>query len=1192
MIPVKPSDARWNDEQWRAIHERGHHLLISAGAGSGKTAVLVERIIQKIVHQQMSIDALLVLTFTNAAAAEMKHRVRERLEKELGGAHHHNVSTQLNKISNANISTFHGFCYKLLQRYYYLVDLDPGFKIADDIELSIIEDRVIDELFTQFIEAENEDYLRLEAVINSDRDDIKLKELLIKVYHVARANPRMMKWLHTLDELYVWDQQDLRTWPHYQSLVEDVKQMLEEARTLFLKADDYATQSEGTGVTHGYHELLNQDLEWVNQIESALEISYEAVKLLTDQLNFTTFPSPRGKSKDQFHAEYNEEAKKHRDKAKKQLEAIKLYYLFHNRTHLAHFEQSVELIKSLEVLLLSFHDAFSAAKRQRDLLDFSDLEWYTMRLLLHEGERTEIATEIGASLQEIMVDEYQDTNEMQEFIIQAISTAKNPPVEMFMVGDVKQSIYRFRLAEPTIFQKKYKSFQQLDVLGEKIDLMRNYRSHECVLETTNFVFKQIMDERIGEIAYDEAAFLKVGVSQEPEGDDSVTELHLLDRESFDENEWSVVELEAVHLAKLIKGYVTNRYQIYDRSLENHRDVTYKDIVILMRSLTHVTVFQDVFRRYEIPLFAEVTTDLFEAIEIVNVLSALRVIDNPNQDIPLIGLLRSPLFFFDELELAMIRQSKKATYFMTLLEDYGDTGENLVLREKVAQFLATLSHWRELSNTVALSRLIRVIYEETLYYDFVVGLPHGELRKANLDLFYEKARQDESQSAQKVYGFIRYIDKMQSLGKHFPKAKTVTAQDDVVRIMTIHKSKGLEFPIVVLAQIHRQFNKQDESGDVLLHKDYGLAMKYINPTLRLKQQTVAQRVVAKKIHQQMIAEEMRLLYVAMTRAKTKLIFSGVYKVDKKLEHFANSVTDSAWLLPDDIRRQAMAYGDWLLPAFLRHRDIGKEAPLTTTPYILSDKSRCRLLILSADDELEDEAVESQLSEVTTEVQHVDFTNHYPYRDLTRVKAKQSVSERKVDESTPLLPTITPPSQAVIYDRPSFMKETTLTRAEVGTAYHNFMQHFNYFEESTLSSLERHLDHLIAKNILPQAVASQLNLKQILAFTKTPLYQEIRRASVIKTEVPFMMLVPDLKEEHADVLLQGVIDLLLEYDEKVVIVDYKSDYVRDFKAQQDELKARYRVQMHYYIEAISRMYPTKKVECVLYYLMVNEAIYQVE
>ena len=944
MIPAKPSDARWNDEQWQAIHEQGHHLLISAGAGSGKTAVLVERIIQKIVYQQMSIESLLVLTFTNAAAAEMKHRIRERLEKELGGIHHHNVSEQLNKISSANISTFHGFCHKLLHRYYYLVDLDPTFKIGDEIELSIIEDRVIDELFTMFIETENEDYLRMEAVINSDRDDIKLKELLIKVYRVARANPHMMKWLHELDHLYIWDQHDLSTWPHYNSLVEDVKQMLEEARVSFLKADDYATQSEGSGVSHGYHAVLSQDLNWINQIEAALETSYEAVKLLTDQLNFVAFPALRGKTKDNFDADYHEEAKKYRDKGKKQLEAVKLYYLFHNRTHLEHFEQSVDLIKSFEILLKSFHEAFSGAKRQRELLDFSDLEWYTMRLLLHEGERTEVATEIGSSLQEIMVDEYQDTNEMQEFIIQAISESKNPPVEMFMVGDVKQSIYRFRLADPTIFQKKYKSFQQPDVSGEKIDLMRNYRSHKCVLDTTNFVFKQIMDEHIGEIEYDEAAFLRLGVEGEDENDDSVTELHLLDRESFEENEWSVVELEAIHLAKLIKGYVTNRYQIYDRGLACQRDVTYKDVVILMRSLTHVTIFQDVFRRYEIPLFAEVTTDLFEAIEIVNILSVLRVIDNPNQDIPLLGVLRSPLFFFDELELATIRQSKKATYFMTLLEDYRDTGEDLLLKQKVSQFLTVLSRWRELSNTVSLSRLIRIIYEETLYYDFVVGLPHGELRKANLDLFYEKARQYESQSAQKVYGFIRYIDKMQSLGKHFPKAKTVTAQDDVVRIMTIHKSKGLEFPIVILAQIHRQFNKQDESGDVLLHKDYGVAMKYINPSLRLKQQTVAQRVVAKKIHQQMIAEEMRLLYVAMTRAKTKLIFSGVYKVDKKFEHFAPSVVKSETLLPDDIRRQAMAYGDWLLPTLLRHRDIGKDAPISTKPYILSDDSRCRLRII--------------------------------------------------------------------------------------------------------------------------------------------------------------------------------------------------------------------------------------------------------
>ncbi len=1189
MIPPKPSHVTWNDEQWQAIHESGHDLLISAGAGSGKTAVLVERIIQKIVHQEISVEALLVLTFTNAAAAEMKHRVRSRLEKEVATNYSKALATQLSKISSANISTFHGYCNKLLHRYYYLVGLDPTFKIADDIELSIIEDDVIETLFSKLADDLDEHYLRLSTSLNSDRDEMNLKTLLLKIYRMARANPNMLTWLHELDTLYSWNHADLSSWKHYTMMLEGVNKQLDQVSSCFDEALALAKASEGANEAHGYVTQHQADMKWVHDIKGALMTSYHDVKCIVDQLKLATYASPRGKKKELFDETLLEAAKQKRDEGKKHLDSLKTYFIYKNETHAIHFESSIALIKSLEDVLLQFHEAFDVAKRERQLVDYSDLEWYTMQLLVHEGKPTEIAKEIANALHEIMVDEYQDTNEMQEFIIQAIAKSKEPAIPLFMVGDVKQSIYRFRLAEPSIFQRKYKSYQLPSESGEKIDLMRNYRSHQSVLDSTNFIFKQIMDEAVGEIAYDEAALLRLGVEGEPVDDMVVSEVHMLDKPSFEEDDHSAVELEAIHLAKMIKKYIQTKAQIYDRSLGEYRDVTYRDIVILMRSLSYVSVYQDVFRQFDIPLFAEVTTDLFDSIEIINILSALKVIDNPYQDIPLMGIMRSPLFFFSESELARLKQSRQATYFMDDLKTYATVGEDENLKQKVAHFLATLTSWRQASQLISVSRLIRRIYEETMYYDFVVGLPHGELRKANLDLFYEKARHYEQLTSKKVFGFLTYIEKMQALGKHFPKAKTVTGHDDVVRIMSIHKSKGLEFPIVILAQIHRQFNMQDESGDVLLHKDYGLAMRYIDPKLRLKQQTVAQQVVAKKLRQEMIAEEMRLLYVAMTRAKSKLIFTGVYNATKKLEGFYDVCPKSEWLLPHTLRQNAKAYGDWLIPALMRQKEVVKTLSPDVVPFVLTDESRWLLKIVEDCDETElSEAISSD-EVVLGPTDPVLFNESYAHEDLVLVKAKQTVSERKVDETTPLFANVVVQKKEVAYDRPSFMKDSKLTNTEIGTAYHQFMQHFDFLAPVTLGSLQQLLAELVANEILSEVVANTLDLNVILSFTSSPLYELIKRAKRRQTEVPFMMLVPDLVHQKADVLLQGVVDLLVEFDDEVLIVDYKSDYVSDFKKQEEELRHRYHVQMKYYTDAISRIYPHQNVKCAIHYLKANETIY---
>ena len=1194
-IPKKTSEAIWNDEQWQAIYEKGHDLLISAGAGSGKTAVLVERIIQKILIDQIQVDELLVLTFTEAAAAEMKQRIRSRIEQELGTQPDNLLlSAQLNKISSANISTFHAFCNKLIRRYYYLLQLDPVFKIADDIEVGILQDDVIESLFDDLAEADDEEFLRLTDIFNSDRDDEALKVMLLKVYELARSNPNMINWLMNLSSLYEWDGQDLKSWCYYDEIKKLMLPSIEEALVDLEKARQFAIDSEMMGTPHKYPtDVYPEDLAYVTRLKESHQSSYDELRQAFKNTKLSTFPRL---NKKQFDEVAHGQSKDARDLFKKRLTKLEeKYFVYSNETHARHFSESIETVNALSHLVLKFHERFTKAKRERQLLDFSDLEWNTLALLVEDDQPTEVAVDIYQQFKEIMIDEYQDTNSMQECIISSIAKVKNPEIPIFMVGDVKQSIYRFRLAEPSIFQGKYQRFAKDQTVGNKIDLMKNYRSHQQVIDATNFIFKQLMDEPVGEIEYDEAAMLKLGVDQEVNDAFNQSEIHLLDKKQFEEEgdtDLNAIEIEAHHIARLILQWIASDQQIYDRKKGVHRSITYQDIVILMRSLSSVAIFQDVFRMYQIPLFTEQTTDLFDSIEIINLISCLKVIDNPYQDIPLVGLMRSPMFFFTERELSLIKVATKAQSFYELVRYYQAYGEDEGLKEKVTAFVQTIERWRFESKTTSLSQLITRIYEQTLYYEFVLGLPHGYLRKANLDVFVDKARIYESSTKKGLYGFINYIDRMQALGKHFGKAKTVTANENVVRIMSIHKSKGLEFPIVFVSQIHKKFNEQDEKGNYLVHKKYGVAVKYIDPVLRLKQKTIVQNVVGSMIHKEMLAEEMRLLYVAMTRAKSKLIFTGVFDTDKKLASMSEVIKESQWMLPSSHRLNAKNYADWIIPAVLKHKD-SKEIVQTycdRQAYLLDDESSWQLRVITEHEQLQEQSSKSE--QQTMDPPKLDFEKifyqTYEYQPLVEINAKQSVSQRKEEESTPIFKGIPEVKPQVAYDRPSFMKENQVSGPEAGTALHQFMQHLPLSLNHTTESLQELKERIIEKEMMTEAMANKINFEQVLAFTKTPLYETITKANMVKKEVPFMTLVKIADHEQSQILLQGVIDLLAEFDDEVFIIDYKTDYVFNFESQYNELKERYAVQMKYYSKAIKEIYPTKKVSCYVYFLKVQQYI----
>jgi len=1181
---------KFNDEQLQAIESKSKEILVAAGAGSGKSTVLIERLMRKIIQDKMNVDQFLIVTFTNLAAREMAEKLRESLNGALAeNPNSTHLQQQLYKIPYANISTFHGFCNKVLQRYYYLVDLDVNMQLMDDMEAVMMRAEILDEFMN--IMYEDADFRLLVHVFGSDRSDAALGDLLMKIYEIARANPEMESWLSGLCGLYQISGNTVDNWEFYEQMKDLIFPLLEASANHVEKARGIAEMAGTQTVPHGYLEKADDDLALINRVSETLELgSYEEVRNLLTHTKIPNFPARSSKlAKENWDEALHKEASGERKKFKDILDALnKDFFAYTNESHLLHFSGGQKLVATLAPMVMRFHERFSAEKRALSKLDFSDLERLTLKILL---ENAEVLHEIAADFKEIMIDEYQDTNEMQERIVKLITEAGNIP--MFMVGDVKQSIYRFRLADPSIFQKKYAAYTRYGTsksnehVGEKIDLMQNYRSSRDVIDATNYLFAPIMDIKVGEIEYDEEAALKLGI-EEKNHTFNKPELHIIDKGSVvgDDIEKSLLHdagLEAHFIAKKIRTMIDTPSEIWDRKAQISRRIQYNDIVILLRSMSASSDFYEILSSYNIPVSTVTPGNLLEETEIITILSVLRTIDNPYQDIPLVAIMRSPLFFFTEPELARIRIQADASSlepelaeirikspadaFYESVKAFGSTAKKSDLQLKVAAFLAKLTNWRHLSKNSSIASLLRTIYEETSYYEFVLGITGGELRRANLDLLETVAVDYETRTTKGVYGFLHYLDHLQALGKEIPKAK-VPSDSEGVKIMTIHKSKGLEFPIVFVASIQKQFNTQDEIGDYVIHKNFGIGVQYIDPVLRLKQKTLTTTLLAKKIHNEMLAEEMRLLYVALTRSKSKLILTAVMKDTDTINKLAETN-----IAPTHVRLASKRYIDWILPVV--------SEKTANNPWQWEIITEIDILAF-----VTEKTIPEKLTPPKINFDDI-FAQTYPLEELTTITAKQSVTQRKIEETVPLYKGIPEPVETVAYDQPSFI-QTTTKATEVGTAFHQFMQHLPIQAGHTLESLISLKDDLVARNIIKSQLAAKVNLEDIYHFTKSAIYGELLTAEKIHKELPFTMLFDAGLVEEAKALLQGVIDLLAEFEHEVWILDYKTDKVGNFASDEPMLKRRYDIQMKYYLQAIRDIYPNKTAIAKVYFMRAGRLI----
>lgn len=1234
LIP-KPEGSTWTDEQWQAIQARGENILVAAAAGSGKTAVLVERIITMIREQSADVDRLLIVTFTNAAAAEMRKRIGEAIDKELtqhpSSLH---LRRQLNLLNKASISTLHSFCIEVLRKYYYETDLDPGFRVAEETEAELIRQEVIEELFEEeYSKGEDHTFYQVVDAYSSDRNDMDLQKLVLSLYDFARSHPDPEGWLDQMADTYEIDASSIDDLPWTKELLADISLQLEGLQAMAVRARDLA---EIPGGPLPYAATLEEDLAFLKSLGRVKESWSQLYEV------FQTYEPPklkavRGKDVDE---ELKNKVKTMRDTIKKNTGSLKEeFFERHPDSYVAHIEEMAPIVRELSSLVKAFGRRYSLAKREKSLVDFGDLEHYCLQVLKGEGSTMEnpvpsdAAAEYRERFVEVLVDEYQDTNFVQESIVRLVSKDTDSG-NMFMVGDVKQSIYRFRLAEPLLFLSKYKLFTKEGGNGLRIDLAKNFRSRNGVLQATNYLFRQIMNETVGEIEYSEDAELKLGADYYPEQPGNEPELILINKSEpvmdeeglesgeLEKSDLETVQLEARVIAERIKEIVgttgNSPHLVLDKKTKMMRPAKYKDIVMLFRATSQwAPVILEEFKQQGIPAHAELSTGYFDATEIHVMMSLLKVIDNPLQDIPLAAVLRSPVVGLTGEELAIVRLIQKKDNYLGAVELYSQEGENPEIKEKLSLFLKQLESWRHQARQGSLADLIWDIYRETGYFDYVGGLAGGKQRQANLRALYDRAKMYESTSFRGLFRFLRFIERMQERGKDLGAARALGEQEDVVRIMTIHKSKGLEFPIVFVGGLNKQFNTRDLKEKVLLHKELGLGTQYINPVYRVTYPTLPRLAIIGRKKMELIAEEMRVLYVALTRAKEKLYLVGtVNDIEKSAESWSDSLYEENWLLPDHERAGVKSYLDWIGRAVIRHKNAGPLLSVLGTGErgrgeVFIDETDWKITILPASDYEELETAQEQKqeelllklqqsepveisSDAKEEISH-RLEWQYQHKSSTVTRSKQSVTELKkqfqtADEysSTDLVKA----AQPAIHERPRFMQESQLNAAEAGTAMHMVMQHVDFMKSRTLEDLQEQLAVLEARELLTSEQARYIKLEQIKEFIDCPLGQRIIESASFQREIPFSMALPlsETREnwggEEEHVLVQGVIDCLIEDEDGFILIDYKTDKIQNrftngFSGARETLLNRYEMQLTLYAKAIERILKKPVKESYLYF-----------
>lgn len=1207
---------RYSTGQARAIESRGKNLLVSAAAGSGKTFTLVERVVRQLIEGAFHIDELVIVTFTNAAASEMRERIEKKLTESLKDfpimAH------ELTLLPNASISTLHSFCQRLIRENFSVLGLDPKFRLAGEHEMDLIRRRVIEDLFEKKYESGDEDFLAFAESFGSDRDDSPLYSMVLTLSDFAMSQPEPMVWLDSVARSFdIPEGAALSSLPWYDEVIASIGRALDGCR----ETARYLGEEAGRVGLLAYADVFMSDDALIGRLMKAWgsgdwEVIGEA---FSGELKFAALRAPRGEDIDEYTKKFFSDA---RDREiKSVIRSIREKYFSTDEAGLIDdLRAAYREALTISHLAADFLASLAAAKRKKAVLDFGDLEHLTLKLLMDE----DVARGIRARYREIMVDEYQDTNGVQEAILSRLTNGKN----LFAVGDVKQSIYRFRLADPTLFMGKYAAYAKDGVESENIGLGENYRSRPTILAAVNFIFSQLMTRSAVEIDYDEEAAL-YGAADYPKTDarsfaDSPVELILIEgaRPGADGEELKGFAAEAKVVARRLLELHESGVNVYDKDEKKYRPIRWRDMAVLLRSAKgKAEVMTEALRERDIPSYAALDTGYFAENEIRLMLSLLSVIDNSRQDIPLAAVLRSPVVNMTDEELATLRADHPAEDLYSSLAHSKN--------EKAVRFMVRLSSWRDLSRRVGVPELLWHLYRDTGYYDYVGAEPGGLVRQANLRMLKDRAADYEKTDFRGLFRFLQFIRRMKGRDTDLSSARTLGENEDVVRVMTVHRSKGLEFPVVIIADIGKSFNMQDARSTLLIHRELGLG-SYVTKSdglISWRYPTFARMATASRIEREAKAEEMRVLYVAMTRAREKLIMTGsIDRLEKSAAKWSRPAKRRELPLPDHTILSAPSWLDWIAAAISRDGAGGSDirgaagidsAVHTSYDAALMGTPSFQVTVTDAGEILPPEREEAASDEWLQRVRELlplpleeddellaSLSWRYEWRG--DIPAKMTVSEikrRMMEPAEPPASEIVPPTDGhddfsasdewELYEESSMPEPREGRRRHgmaFGTLMHEAIQRLDLSRPLDEADISRQLAELSQKGYMTKEERKAVSIKSIAHFFASPLGFRMRRARRVWREQQFSMLipareiVPDTSGDD-EIFLQGVIDVFFEEaDGRLVLLDYKTDR----RTTPEAIRERYRIQLALYARAILAVTGRRVDESYIYRLSEGDVI----
>ena len=1198
------AEVKWTKEQQEAIDKKGSNILVAAAAGSGKTAVLVERIIKKIINDKVDIDKILVVTFTSAAASEMRERILDAIYKKLEEyPEDENLQKQINLLNKASICTIDSFCLDVIRNNFFEIDISANARVADSTEVTLLKQEVLDEIFEEKYIENNADFLELIETYTKYNRDEDLQDLILKIYNYIQSDPFPEEWLAQKVEMFNINNVNFSDTPWGKIIVESCRENLEDC---ILKLENLVPQMHRFPELEKYENAIKDDINNYTSIKNNLT-NWDTAQQMIE--NFRNMDWPRGKKVEN---PLKDDAKKIRDSVKDQYSSIKELIPYDSENACEDIKYMHGILKKLQDIIIEFSEKFYQKKREKNIIDFNDMEHLALKILLEKDEdgnikSTEVAKRYAEKFEEIAIDEYQDSNLVQECILTSVSKNNN----IFMVGDVKQSIYKFRQARPELFLGKYNTYKNEPVAGEnrKIQLFKNFRSRKNVLDITNIVFENIMSAKLGDIDYNENEYLNLGASyEEIEKQDFTTQLNIIDLKE-EENIWKSDEegqeeqstekvenvvLEARFVAKTIKELLDSKYQVIDKK-RGKRNIECRDIAVLLRSANTVApIYEKEISELGINVYSDSSDGYLQSVEIDTIMSVLKIIDNPMQDIPLVTVLRSAIGNFSDNELVEISlEGNKESFYEKMLKAK-EKSSNEELVNKINKLLQNLEKWYQEEKYKPLDELIWQIYIDTGYMNYVSLMPNGELRASNLKMLFEKAKQYETASFKGLYNFVNFMEKVKNSNNDLGAAKIIGESENVVRIMSIHKSKGLEFPVVILAGTGKKFNFQDLNQKLLLHQDLGIGPQYIDADRHIEFKTLAKKAIAIKSKKEITSEEMRVLYVALTRAKEKLIITGMQKnVNKALTEKQEMIDLYGDISPMLVGKYS-TYLDWL--ELIYQKESAEKLSGIMDLQVIEKQSLLKSAEIDEEDEDIKEAIEAEATKLANnqeeeKIKHI-LDWKYEHNELENIPTKTSVT--KIKELT------TNSENEKVFDKnkmvPQFLSKDEngkLSAAQRGTLMHLIVQKMNEKKEYDYQKIKELIHLLKEKGIITELEAKNINIAKLVDYTKSDLWKELKEALEIHKEQPFYIDIPvkeiydNSVETDETVLVQGIIDLYyISAEGNLILIDYKTDYVE--KGKENELKEKYAKQLELYKRALESALNTKVSETKIYSLYLNKFI----